>query len=77
MIHQSTQNWAIKNWGNALRFNKKKVNRLVGIATRLEEAKETSLARLFDNWYDTITIYKLLKQPVMTPKCILPKFFNK
>jgi hypothetical protein len=70
MTHQNTQEWAIKNFGNALLFNKKKVKRLVEIATRLGEAKGTSLARLFDNWYDTKATYNLLKQPVMTPNSI-------
>jgi hypothetical protein len=70
MIYQDTQEWAIRNFGNALLFNKKKVKRLIGIATRLAEAKGTSLARLFDSWYDTKATYNLLKQPVMTPNCI-------
>lgn len=30
----------------------------------------TSLARLFDSWYDTKATYNLLKQPLMTPHCI-------
>jgi hypothetical protein len=67
MTHYSTQEWAVKNFGTALLFNKKKTQRLVKIATRLSEAKGTSLARLFDNWYDTKATYNLLKQPVMTP----------
>lgn len=62
--------WANKNFINAPLFNKKKVSRLVNIATRLAEAKGTSLARLFDNWYDTKATYNLLKQRVMTPKNI-------
>lgn len=70
MTQESTQVWAIKNFGNALLFNKKKVKRLVGIATKLAEAKGTSLARLFDNWYDTKATYNLLKQPVMTPNSV-------
>lgn len=70
MTHQSIQDWATKNFGNTLLFNKKKVKRLVGIATKLAEAKGSSLARLFDNWYDTKATYNLLKQPVMTPDCI-------
>jgi len=70
MTQKTTQAWAIKNFGNALLFNKKKVNRLVKISTRLAEAKGTSLARLFDNWYDTKATYNLLKQPVMTPDSI-------
>lgn len=70
MIRSNIQEWAIENFGNALLFNKKKVKRLVGIAIRLAEAKGTSLARLFDNWYDTKATYNLLKQPVMKPDCI-------
>ena len=70
MNHQSTYEWAIKNFGCARLFNKKKVKRLVGIAARLAEAKGTSLARLFDSWYDTKATYHLLKQAVMTPDCI-------
>jgi hypothetical protein len=70
MTQVSTQEWAIKNFGNTLLFNKKKVKRLVGIATRLAEGKGTSLARLFDNWYDTKATYNLLKQPIMTTNCI-------
>lgn len=70
MTHQATQEWAINNFGNALLFNKKKVKRLIEIATRLAEAKGTSLARLFDNWYDTKATYNLLKQPIMTPDSI-------
>ncbi len=70
MTHQSTQDWATKNFEHASLFNKKKVKRLIEIATRLAEAKGTSLARLFDKWYDTKATYNLLKQPVMTPDCI-------
>lgn len=70
MVNVNTQEWAIKNFGNAPLFNKKKVNRLITIATRLAEAKGTSLARLFDNWYDTKATYNLLKQSVMTPNTI-------
>lgn len=70
MTHQSTQEWAIKNFGSALLFNKKRVKRLVGIATKLAEAKGTSLAHLFDRWYDTKATYKLLKETSMTPDCI-------
>lgn len=67
MNHTNTQKWATKNFGNVLLFNKKKVNRLVGIASRLAAGKGTSLARLYDNWYDTKAVYTLLKQPIMTP----------
>lgn len=70
MNHTNTQEWAIKNFGNALLFNKKKVNRLVKIGDRLAQAKGTSLARLFDNWYDTKATYNLLRQSIMTPDSI-------
>jgi hypothetical protein len=70
MIYGSTQEWAIKNFGNATLFHKKKVKRLVTIATRIAEAKGTSLARLFDSWYDTKATYNLLKEPIMTPNII-------
>lgn len=70
MAGNSAQEWAIKNFENAALFNKKKVKRLIGIATRLAEAKGTSLARLFDGWYDTKATYNLLKQSIMTPKTI-------
>ena len=70
MFHQNIQEWAVKNFGSTLLFNKKKVKRLVGIAARLAEAKGTSLARLFDGWYDTKATYHLLKQPVMTTNTI-------
>lgn len=70
MSHIATQEWAIKNFGKALLFNKKKINRLVTIAARLAEAKGASLARLYDRWYDTKATYNLLKQPIMTPNSI-------
>lgn len=70
MTHQDIQKWATKNFSDALLFNKTKVKRLISIAAKLSEAKGTSLARLFDNWYDTKATYNLLKHPVMTPDCI-------
>lgn len=70
MTHQTTHEWATTNFGNAPLYNKKKIKRLVGIAARLAEAKGTSLARLFDNWYDTKATYNLLKQSVMVPDLI-------
>lgn len=70
MTQNNTQEWAINNFGTALLFNKKKVQRLVEIASRLAEAKGTSLARLYDTWYDTKATYNLLKQPIMTPDAI-------
>lgn len=68
--YTSTYEWAKTHFGNAALFNKKKVDRLVAIASRLAEAKGTSLARLFDNWYDTKATYTLLRQRVMTPNTI-------
>jgi hypothetical protein len=53
MTYRNTQEWAKTNFGNASLFNKKKVNKLVGIASRLAETKGISLARLYDDWYDT------------------------
>lgn len=70
MTQSSAQEWATKNFGNVALFNKKKVNRLVNIGIRLAEAKGTSLARLFDNWYDTKATYNLLKESIMTPQTI-------
>lgn len=70
MALYDTQEWALKNFGKARLFNKKKVKRLVEIATRLAEAKGTSLAHLFDRWYDTKATYHLLRQRIMTPNCI-------
>jgi len=70
MVCKNINEWAIENFETALLFNKKKVKRLVAIAERLAEAKGNSLARLFDNWYDTKATYNLLKEPVMTPKSI-------
>ena len=67
MTHHEIQKWATNNFNSAPLFNKTKTKRLVRIAARLAEAKGTSLARLFDNWYDTKATYNLLKQPVMTP----------
>lgn len=70
MTSNTIQTWAIKNFENTALFNKKKVMRLISIATRLAEAKGASLARLFDSWYDTKATYNLLRQSVMTPKAI-------
>lgn len=70
MLNPSIQLWSKENFGNALLFNKKKVNRLVDIAGRLAEGKGVSLARLYDRWYDTKATYNLLKHKVMTPDTI-------
>lgn len=61
MTCQNTQEWATEHFGCTQLFNKKKVKRLISIATRLAEAQGTTLARLFDNWYDTKAAYNLLK----------------
>ena len=42
MNYLNIQEWAKTDFGNALLFNKKKINRLIGIAGRLTEAKGTS-----------------------------------
>ena len=47
MTHHSTQEWAVKNFGTALLFNKKKTQRLVRIATRLSEAKRKLALHVF------------------------------
>ena len=63
---QETIRWSEKHFQGVALFNKKKVARLVKISTRLAEGKGTSLARLFDSWYDTKATYKLLNEKVMT-----------
>lgn len=65
-----TYSWAEKNFKSAALFNKKKVKRLIEIGARLAEGKGTSLARLFDRWYDTKATYKLLNEAIMTPDTI-------
>jgi hypothetical protein len=67
---QETIRWSEKHFQGVALFNKKKVARLVKISTRLAEGKGTSLARLFDSWYDTKATYKLLNEKVMTPDTI-------
>jgi len=62
--------WALNNFGNVQLFDKRRTKRLVNIATRLAENKGQSLARLFDNWYDTKAVYNLLKLDIMTPEVI-------
>lgn len=62
--------WAKNNFENTLLFNKKKTARLIQISSRLAQNKGTSIARLFDNWYDIKAAYKLLNEPIMTPDTI-------
>ena len=54
--------WSKNNFEKVPLFNKKKSARLVQISSRLAENKGTSIARLFDNWYDTKATYKLLSE---------------
>lgn len=63
----NTHLWAEENFKNAALFHKKKIKRLINISSRLAEGKGTSLARLFDNWYDTKATYKLLNEKTMIP----------
>jgi len=62
--------WAQKNFKNIPVYHRKKEERVIKIATKLAEGKGTSLARLFDSWYDTKATYKLLREPIMTPDAI-------
>lgn len=62
--------WAEQNFRTARLFNRKKVDRLVQIASRLAEGKGNSLAQLFNRWYDTKAMYKLLRESVMKPDII-------
>jgi hypothetical protein len=65
-----TIRWAEKHFKGVALFNKRKEQRLIQISARLAEGKGTSLARLFDGWYDTKATYKLLNEKIMTPKTI-------
>lgn len=69
-LHCNALAWAQKNFSGVCLFNKKRESRLIQIASRLAEGKGTSLARLFDNWYDTKATYNLLRQRQMTPDTI-------
>ena len=60
--------WAEENFGNVQLYDKRRTKRLANIACRLAENKGSSLARLFDGWYDTKATYNLLN--VMTPNII-------
>jgi hypothetical protein len=65
-----TNRWALNNFGNVQLFDLRRTRRLVSMAARLAENKGSSLARLFDNWYDTKAVYNLIKLDVMTPEVI-------
>jgi len=62
--------WAEENFGTVQLYDKRRTKRLTNIACRLAEAKGSSLARLYDDWYDTKATYNLLKLNVMTPDTI-------
>ena len=62
--------WAKENFGSVQLYDKRRTKRLTNIACRLAENKGSSLARLFDGWYDTKATYNLLKLNVMTPNNI-------
>lgn len=62
--------WATEHFSGVRLYNKTKVKRLISMAFRMAEGKMTSLARLFDNWYDTKATYTLLKNQYMTPDII-------
>jgi hypothetical protein len=62
--------WAEENFGDVQLYDKRRTKRLANIACRLAENKGSSLARLFDGWYDTKATYNLLKLNVMTPNTI-------
>ena len=62
--------WAKKNFGNVQLFDKRRTQRLVGVAARLAKNPGNSLASLFDGWYDTKAVYTLINQDVMTPDTI-------
>jgi hypothetical protein len=62
--------WANNNFGSVQLFDRRRTTRLVNIAARLAENKGQSLARLFDNWYDTKAVYNLINLDIMTPDVI-------
>lgn len=69
-IKSKTVTWAEENFEKVQLYDKRRTKRLINIASRLSENKGTSLARLFDGWYDTKATYNLLKLDVMTPDTI-------
>lgn len=70
MRANETFDWSKKQFSKVRLFNKTREERLIRMGSKLAEGKGTSLARLFDSWYDTKAIYTLLKQAVMTPDII-------
>lgn len=69
-VESETLRWAKRNFGNTPLFNKKKIGRIIHIASRLAENKGVSFARLFDRWYDVKASYNLLNQKIMIPDTI-------
>lgn len=69
-IKSKTLDWAESSFGTVQLYDKRRTKRLINIACRLAENKGSSLARLFDGWYDTKATYNLLKLNVMTPDII-------
>jgi hypothetical protein len=69
-IKSKTLIWAEKHFGTVDLYDKRRTKRLTNIASKLAENKGSSLARLFDDWYDTKATYNLLKLDVMTPDII-------
>lgn len=62
--------WATLNFGGVDLYDRRRTNRLVLIATKLAENKGTTLARLFDRWYDVKATYNLLNHRLMDPEII-------
>jgi hypothetical protein len=65
-----TDIWAHENFGNVLLYDKRRTQRLVGIANRFAKHPGQSLARLYPEWYDTKAVYNLINQNVMIPDTI-------
>ena len=57
-------------WSRSIIYDKRRTKRLKGIACRLAENKGSSLARLYEGWYDVKATYNLLKLNVMIPDTI-------
>lgn len=62
--------WAYKNFGTVQLFDKRRTERLMDIASKLNKHPGQSLASLYSRWYDVKAIYNLLNLNVMTPDII-------
>jgi IS4 transposase len=62
--------WAEDNFGAVQLYDTRRTKRLKGMACRLAENKGSSLARLYEGWYDVKATYNLLKLNVMIPDTI-------